>query len=312
MEVLKDKNEDVSLRRDAASALVNIASPPTQIGMFPAPPELVRVVPVIIEMLKDEDVAIRRDAAWILDSIYPPAAVPGLTEALKDADSQVRLRAASALYKIDKSKQDIVTPILIEAVRSGDSFTRAVALEPLASIADPAAVPALIEALSDQSLGVRANAMTALGRIGRPAQTAVPILIKVLSDKQGNIRISAAGALGAIGDPAAVPALTRALSGKDKQLCGSAALALYHIDKSKREIAIPVLVETLRDKDASHMGRIRAIWGLVAIGDPAAVTALIEVLKDENSSIRNNAANALETLGTPEAMKAVQDYRKTP
>lgn len=66
-----------------------------------------------------------------------------------------------------------------------------------------------MQALRDESVPVRATAAKALGRVGDPA--AVPALIKALTDGT-QVRAHAARALGAIGDPAAVPALTKVLT----------------------------------------------------------------------------------------------------
>ena len=39
-----------------------------------------------------------------------------------------------------------------------------------------------------------------------------------------------------------------------------------------------------------------------------AVPALIQLLQDQSSDVRLNAAVALKNIGTPEALKAVKEY----
>jgi hypothetical protein len=94
-----------------------------------------------------------------------PAAVPALSEALKDKDGSVRISAASALHEIDPTTAKD-------------------------------AVPALIETLKDKDLETRHTAASALGEIGPEAKDAVPAL-KSLSEKdtEPTVRSSAKEAL---------------------------------------------------------------------------------------------------------------------
>jgi HEAT repeat protein len=57
------------------------------------------------------------------------------------------------------------------------------------------AVPALIQALGDESEYVRAAAADALGEFGSQASDGVPALIEALGDEHGGTRSSAARAL---------------------------------------------------------------------------------------------------------------------
>jgi HEAT repeat protein len=63
-------------------------------------------------------------------------------------------------------------------------------------------VPALVEALRDDSGYVRHDAAATLGKFGTAAQAAVPALVVALKDKQRSVRTAAAAALKKI-DPAA-------------------------------------------------------------------------------------------------------------
>jgi HEAT repeat protein len=72
-----------------------------------------------------------------------------------------------------------------------------------------AAVPALVEVLTDPNPVLRQRAAQALARIGPDARDAVPDLIVALQDRDEEVRKSVARALGQIGPEAraAVPAL---------------------------------------------------------------------------------------------------------
>ena len=162
---------------------------------------------------------------------------------------------------------------------------------------DPAAVPALIEALADP--GARDAAASALGQIGLAA---VPALIEALADKNLNVRWAAARALGQVGPAAepAVPALIEALADTDTTVRWAAFGALARIGPSA-EPAVPALIEAVATRDI--VNRRLGIETLERIG-PAAVPALIEALADKNPNARWAAARALGRVG-PAAEPAV-------
>lgn len=85
-----------------------------------------------------------------------------------------------------------------------ESVERSFAADAIARIgADPATLPALVEALSDSYFAVGRHAADALGGLRGAAAPAVPALLQALSDPQ--LRLNAASALGQIGK-AALPA----------------------------------------------------------------------------------------------------------
>ncbi len=49
---------------------------------------------------------------------------------------------------------------------------------------------------------------------------------------------------------------------------------------------------------------------LVEIGDPTAISALSEAIKNENIFVRWRAADALGKINTSEAQKALEEYNK--
>jgi len=59
------------------------------------------------------------------------------------------------------------------------------------------------------------------------------------------------------------------------------------------------------------MQRDMFVWALGDIGGGAvdAVPALIQLLQEEGWMVRSNAAEALGKIGTPEALKAVEEYQ---
>ncbi len=108
------------------------------------------------------------------------------------------------------------------------------------------AVPALIEALTDEEWEVRYRAAEALSRIGEPA---VPALIKALDDEDDEVRSWAAWGLGVIGEPAkrAVPVLIKALSDEHWEVQAQAAHAL-------KEIGIPEAMKSVEEFESRMRG----------------------------------------------------------
>ena len=70
--------------------------------------------------------------------------------------------------------------------------------------------------------------------------------------------------------------------------------------------AVPALMQLLQD-EVSNV-RNNAAWALSEIGEDA-VPALIQALQDQDSQVRANAVLALEQIGIPEALKAVEEYK---
>jgi HEAT repeat protein len=90
---------------------------------------------------------------------------------LDDDDCVVRVRAAEALWKIERH---------------------------------PRAFPQLVAELRSNISWAQLNAANAIGRIGPPAKEAVPALVELLTQRNFDVRRAAAAALKAV-DPEATP-----------------------------------------------------------------------------------------------------------
>jgi len=152
-------------------------------------------VPALSEALKDENWSVRMSAGNALREFGPgaKAAVPPLTEALRDNNKDVRRAAAYALAEIGPDAKTAVAALAEACKDKGTRVSAHYALFRIAS--DQKAIPALIEALSDEDMEVRWNSARALGRIGPAAEAAVPALIEASKDKHRDVRYAAADAL---------------------------------------------------------------------------------------------------------------------
>jgi HEAT repeat protein len=239
-------------------------------------------------------------------------ALSHLLEALHNPNWGVRERAAKTMREQAKALRGLDDPIVVnllaQALRDPDEFVRWAAVEALAWIKDDTTVPLLLEALHDKHWTVRLAVIRALIEIGDSNVT--PALLETLNDQHTPLREAAAEALGRIGGPAALPGLLRALGDSDGFVRRAAAEALGDIGHVG---AVPDLIRFLQDADA-HV-RWAAAEALGKIGDPAAVAPLAAKLNDsggpswEDRRICDVVADALESIGVPEAHAAVERWR---
>ena len=138
------RDEDWWVKVRAADALGTIGGP--------------RVVDAVLALINDKDEFLRRTAVEILNSVKDERAVAKLIEALKDDDWWVRERAADALANMGDTK---AVPALIEMLQTQPE-SAAVAIKALAQLEDSAAIEPIVDALNDQDMKVKKEAMHAL------------------------------------------------------------------------------------------------------------------------------------------------------
>jgi len=167
------RHEEVSFRRDAADALIDLA------------PDTEGIQPALRQALSDEDSLVAGDSARALGALGPKASpsVHALVTTLSHEDPYVRVYAAEALATIGP-KAGVAAKDLARALDDPTPGVRWAAAEALASIGPAAlsAVPRLIEALTDEFLYVRICAAGALGSLGPKAETAREALREAAKD----------------------------------------------------------------------------------------------------------------------------------
>jgi HEAT repeat protein/TPR repeat protein len=235
-------------------------------------------------------------------------------EELKDGSPSVREKAALALGKLGDTT---AVPALIDALKNDTYWAREAAMA-LGELGDSLAVQVLIETLKDESSmqddstrGFKAavRERTATALGKLGDRSAVPALIAALKDEYSSVRWEAATALGKLGDRSAIPALIAILKGEDYWVREKAALALGKLGDTS---VMPVLMVALKDEDREV--RRSSALALGELGDRSAASALIAALNDEDHSVRNNVAEALGKLGNrtavPALIKTLNDEHK--
>ena len=204
--VLRDVDLEVAIQ--AAKALGKIRDPAAG--------------PALVKTLMTERPAIRLAAAWALGEISDPSATQPLLKTLRQTQStDLRISAALALYRVNRSQRDTVIHTLIDELQRGkQSFNRVNAASALYRV-DPSQRDLVVSSLIDLVLKKpkrtdydhRINAAKALGEMGEAAHEAAPVLInRTMSPRTYGLGRAIDDAIVRIGEPS-VPKLIKTLKG---------------------------------------------------------------------------------------------------
>ncbi|HZH90863.1 MAG TPA: HEAT repeat domain-containing protein [Pyrinomonadaceae bacterium] len=226
---------------------------------------------------------------------------------------------------LPQNSQTSLTPLQreIEKLRallsSPDAEERREAVSRLGAMARPDSSRAVLPALKDSAVIVRATAARAI--LSLPATEAAAALLPLLADKDEFVRRETAYALGQTRSPTALVALATALA-RDREagVRGAAAVALGQIGD---EAATPFLTEalgrrmarsgflnriTFRRTEENEFVRRSSAVALGQMKSRAAVPALIAALANERAGddVRREAARALGLIGDPSAIPSLR------
>lgn len=135
------------------------------------------------------------------------------------------------LEQMNPTKEDL--PVLTMAVKDVKANIRRLAVAYLGMIDDPAVLPLLYKALTnDRSVAVRRTAGDCLSDIGDP--DAIDVMIAALKDRSKLVRWRAAMFLYETGDQKAVPALEEAQDDPEFEVSMQVNLALKRIKEGKQ------------------------------------------------------------------------------
>ncbi|PLX99304.1 MAG: hypothetical protein C0623_09520 [Desulfuromonas sp.] len=310
--------DNAGLRNTAVEILIRL-------GRFSVPP--------LIREIKSEDQDVRKFALDILGEIPDDRSIPAMIEALKDDDSNVRAAAAENLGKLGAS--EAVTPLL-EAMEKPDLLFRFTILEALGQIDASVPVDRLLDYSDDKLL--RKALLDCLGRVGDAA--AIPFLVQSLSDEMKNVREAAVMALGQIsyqardffgnvmvmrsnesvtaavkellvdGGPSIQKAAISLLSCIGNKDSVSSLLGLID-DPDLREDAVSALVALGRMDTAALLGAWGGVEGRAKaylaylygeVGATSAVDLLLSVSKDPDPEMRQVVIQSLGKVSNEKAL----------
>lgn len=285
--------------------------------------EAAEAVDPLIALLRDdpEDI-VRERAATALAQIGDPRAVDPLIDALDEGGTWVRNRIA---YVLGASKDPRAVEPLLELLNHEEASTQGVAAWALGAIGDERAFDPLLGLLGDETASVRGNAAWALGELAD--ERAIDPLLAQLADGSPEVRAKCAWALGNLGELTGETRMVKPLIGLLTDFAEAptqaahifvsqyAAEALTQIGTDEahaavedwrpiaREKLLPYRVQDglrgLRHRDLQT--RKQAIQYLLEL-DKAAVPALLDALRDDNTRLRQGAAQTLGLLGDESAL----------
>jgi len=267
----------------------------------------------LIAILREGPPSLHRAAATALTYLADPAAAPELVALIRADRGPTRHHVVRALGGTLRGRRDgDVRALFEELAANAPAPVGLAAIASLAAMADPAAVPALVELARDSGADRRRAAVWALGELG--AVSAVPLLSGLVGDRDDRLAGDAAWALGEIAASgaegrAAVAAgdvpdrLAQALrhGGWATAIDASAALARLALDRQPlAPSAVDALAVALHHP--SRLVRTHAAMALGAVGGklpPRVVTSLAVLVRDDSSPwVRDAATAALARLAT--------------
>jgi len=137
-----------------------------------------------------------------------------------------------------------------------DDNVRAFAALSLGKIKDKSSAGALIEALNDEHLVVKIEAIRALGEIGEPE--AIPTLLPLIENSDPRLRCEVASCLGKLGNKEGLNAILKEIEDVESPLRVKAILALRDIGEGSQAI-----LDILRDLKYDEDERVVAAAKLV-------------------------------------------------
>ena len=257
-------------------------------------------MPLLVAALANDDPFVRSFAAETLAGWGPEAnaAAPALAEAARRHDD-AGLIAMRALPRIDATA-NAALPAMIDSLSDSDARRRekaAIAIGRLGSSAR-AAVPQLAACLSDPTEGVRLECAHALEAAGPAAAPALAGLARCLDDPAAELRVACSLALRAVG-PAACPVAARLAARLDDQnaeVRAAAATALAAIG-SLSDMALPLLVERLKSPRVVQRRDAATILGQLGSAASPSIVPLTAGLADPSAVVRGECARALGHIG---------------
>lgn len=182
----------------------------------------------LVDLLACKHFLVRRTAVRALGQIRDAAAVGPLLDAVT-ADQALVRDVVAALQRIGPAAVPHLRRDLVDLVEHEHEGRRGALVATVLGLnGDLASVGVLVAAVEQgKRPAIRAAAAEALGEIGAPA--AVPALVAALTSDDAEVRVESAEALGKISDVGAVPALTSVLGSGIHEVDRAAAGALLRI-----------------------------------------------------------------------------------
>lgn len=295
-------------------------------------------VPMLIQTLDDADWRVRNNAIRALGRLKVLSAVPRLLECLKDTSTMID--AAHALWQIGGESARAASAVLFQLARDSSGYTQLLAAELVSqdnwhrAENNPELLNLFLKLVQDRA-GDMPLREIAFGYIAAHAPDDVKRQIfhaVVIERPHTDLITSVLSLLGSgdFYDASLIPRvidIARAAPYKQRAEEALFEMARYH---DPAEPVVPELVDWLSERSRQPKQistRARAILGLGGLKSPAGIPALVDRLDDtaeyqlnvgadeqpeyEKVTLGELAERALRQIGTPEALNALETWRKS-
>jgi len=262
-------------------------------------------IPQLVPLVSDPDLEVRIEAVKALVEIGTQASLDPLTNAARDNDPEIQIRATDGLVNFYLPGY-VRTGLSASLRRAGTKLT-ARFTESNDQVVDPYVEvrPQIIEALGRLARGgstmeSRANAARAVGILRGKA--AIPDLLVALGSRDSQLMYECLVAFQKIRDQSVGARIVTFVRDLDKRVQMAAIEAtglLYNLD------ALPDLRDVLKrteDKDV----RRAALTAIAMLPDPGSRSLLLTYLRDRDAPIREAAAEGLGRLKDPADLQLLE------
>ena len=211
-------------------------------------------------------------------------------------EKQTQLAAIQGIASIQGPD---AVPMLLGLLKGDDPKTQAIAAGALRKLEAPVAFSALAAELPN--LGPQAQMLALYILRQHPDASAKDAIAGLTKSEVPDVRIAAIEALGPNGDASSIPLLAEIATGADAE---AAKYASASLDTLRGDVD-GVMVEAAKAAAAPVRGEL--IRSLAARGAVSAVPALMEMAADPDATVRTHAFDALGALGSAEQLPALMD-----
>ena len=262
-------------------------------------------IPQLVPLVSDPDLEVRIEAVKALVEIGTQASLDPLTNAARDNDPEIQIRATDGLVNFYLPGY-VRTGLSASLRRAGTKLT-ARFTESNDQVVDPYVEvrPQIIEALGRLARGgstmeSRANAARAVGILRGKA--AIPDLLVALGSRDSQLMYECLVAFQKIRDQSVGARIVTFVRDLDKRVQMAAIEAtglLYNLD------ALPDLRDVLK-RTEDKVVRRAALTAIAMLPDPGSRSLLLTYLRDRDAPIREAAAEGLGRLKDPADLQPLE------
>jgi HEAT repeat protein len=310
VESMGQSSEPSEATLDTLMLLLDDANDGVKVQVTRVLPGLAGATPAVIDglcrrLLDDDSDWVQVCAALALGRLGPAATAAGgpLLHAARTGEVGVREQAMRAIAKIQPFE---MAEAFVVGLKDACPDVRLVASAGWmnATAIPEGAIPALVEALGDPEIQVRANCAHALARLDAIPAAAIPLLIECTADADDGLRLNAAMALKLAPAGEVLEVMQRLVADPNSRVRLIAAGSLLSADASN-PVAGAVLNEALGDPAPRVRGAAQAL--LESLG--ASGAAFMEGLRERDSlphgpEMSPSSASPLETPVVPDTRSA--------